>query len=112
MPPNRRLIVSKLVFNKKRYGRFRAYLVVQGYTQYTGVDFTEKYSPVVIKVTLHVILLMWLINEWDSGTIDVETEFLYALLTGTATLDVKMLQQVVALREDFLHAIFLDLHKA
>ena len=32
--------------------------------------------------------------------------------TGTATLEVKMLQQVAALREVMLHAIFLDLHKA
>ena len=31
---------------------------------------------------------------------------------GTATLGLKLLQQVEALREDFLHAIFLDLHKA
>ena len=23
---------------------------------------------------------MWLINKWDSDTIDVETEFLYAVL--------------------------------
>ena len=32
--------------------------------------------------------------------------------TGTATLEVKLLQQVTALREEVLHKIFLDLHKA
>ena len=32
--------------------------------------------------------------------------------TGTATLEVKLLQQVAALREAVLHAIFLYLHKA
>ena len=31
--------------------------------------------------------------------------------TGTATLNIKWLKQVVALREEVLHAIFLDLHK-
>ena len=31
---------------------------------------------------------------------------------GTATLELKMLQQVVALREAVLHVILLDLHKA
>ena len=31
--------------------------------------------------------------------------------TGTATLEVKLLQQVAALRETVLHEIFLDLHK-
>ena len=32
--------------------------------------------------------------------------------TGTATLEIKLLGQVAALREEVLHAIFLDLHKA
>ena len=32
--------------------------------------------------------------------------------TGTATLNVKLLQQVAALREAVLYAVFLDLHKA
>ena len=34
----------------------------------------------VTDVTLRGILLMWLINKWDSHTIDVETAFLYAVL--------------------------------
>ena len=32
--------------------------------------------------------------------------------TGTVALDIKLLQQVAALREAVLHAIFLDLNKA
>ena len=32
--------------------------------------------------------------------------------TGTATLDVKLINQVAALRDAVLHAVFLDLHKA
>ena len=31
--------------------------------------------------------------------------------TGTATLDLKLIQQVPSLREQFLNAIFLELHK-
>ena len=31
--------------------------------------------------------------------------------TGTATLEAKLLQQLAALREEFLYVIFLDLHK-
>ena len=46
----------------------------------TGVDSTKNYSPVVTDVTLRVILFMWLINKWDSETIDVETAFLYELI--------------------------------
>ena len=32
--------------------------------------------------------------------------------TGTATLEVELLHQVAALREEVLHAILLDLHKS
>ena len=56
----------------KRDGRFRERLVARGYTQIPGVDFTENYSPVVTEVTLSIILLMRLINKWDSQTIEVE----------------------------------------
>ena len=31
-------------------------------------------------VTLRVILLMWITNNWYSKTIDVETTFLYTVL--------------------------------
>ena len=43
-------------------------------------------------------------------------EFLHSfracLSTGTSTLEVKLIQQVAALREAVLHALFLDLHNA
>ena len=80
MPPNRRLISLKWVFKKKIDGRFRARLVGWGYIQVTGVEFTENYSPVVTDATLSVMLLMWLINKWDSQTKDIKTEFLYSTL--------------------------------
>ena len=32
--------------------------------------------------------------------------------TGTANLEAKLLQQLAYIREEFLYAIFLDLHKA
>ena len=74
MPPNRRLIDSKWVFEKKSDGKFRARLV-RGHTQITGVDFTYNYSLVVTDVKICVILLIWLINKWYYQTIDVETLF-------------------------------------
>ena len=80
MPLNICLIDSKCVFKKKIDGLFRARQVAWRYTQIPGVEFTNKYSPMVPDVTLHVILLMWLINKWDSQAIDSETEVLYAVL--------------------------------
>ena len=52
-----------------------ARIVVRGYTQIPGVGFTKNYSPVVTDVTLCIILLVWLINNWDSQNIDSKTEF-------------------------------------
>ena len=80
MPPNRRLIGSKWVFKKKIDDLFKARIVGRGYTQVPGIYFTNNYSPVVTDVTLRFILLMWLINKWDSQIIDVETVFLYTVL--------------------------------
>ena len=70
MPSNRRLIDSKNFFKKKSDGKFRARLVARVHTKITGVDFTQNYSPVVTDVTLCVILIMWLINNWYSHSID------------------------------------------
>ena len=80
MAPNRRLINLKWVFKKKRYGQFRAHIVPWGYTQIPGAKFTETYSPVFTDITIRVIILMWLINKWDSQTIDWQNSILYALL--------------------------------
>ena len=74
-PPNKRLIESKLVFKKKRDGQFRLNIVVLGYTQISGVDFNKNYSSVVNDVTLRIILIIWLVNKWDSHTIDSRTAF-------------------------------------
>ena len=71
LPRNRCLIDSKWVFKKKRDGRFRARLVARGYNQIPGLDFANNYLPVVTDVTLHTILLMWLIKKWYSQTIYV-----------------------------------------
>ena len=75
-----RLIDSKLVFKKKIYGQFRAHLVPQGYTQISRLEFTDKYPQVVTDITLHIILLMWLINKGYYQKIYVQKQFLYAVL--------------------------------
>ena len=80
MPPNIRLIDKKWVFKRKIYVQFRARLVAQGYTQIPGLEFTKNCLSVVNDITLCFMLLVWLINKWDSQTIDVETVFLHAVL--------------------------------
>lgn len=51
IPEGRHCIKSRSVFKIKRNGIFRPRLVACGYSQVTGIDFTESYSPVVNEVT-------------------------------------------------------------
>ena len=55
--------------------RYRSRLFEQGYIQIPGVDFTKRHPPVVTDIIVHVVILMGLINKWDSHNIDVETSF-------------------------------------
>jgi Reverse transcriptase (RNA-dependent DNA polymerase) len=55
-------------------------LVALGYSQVPGVDFSENYAPVVNNITMRMMLVLKLTNEWSSKTIDVETAFLYGNL--------------------------------
>ena len=57
MPPDRRCVKNKWVFKIKQNGIFRARLVDSGYSQIAGVDYTEKYAPVINDVTWRVLLI-------------------------------------------------------
>jgi hypothetical protein len=75
------LIGNKWVFKQKKNGIYRARLVALGYSQIPGVDFSENYAPVVNDITMRVMLVLKMENNWMSETIDVETAFLYGDLT-------------------------------
>lgn len=74
------ILGTKWVFKIKGDGRYRARLVVKGYNQIPGVDFTESHSPVANDVTIRLLLVLVIIYHWMCETIDVETAFLYGLL--------------------------------
>jgi len=68
------------VFKKKDNGVFRARLVALGYNQVPGVDFTDRFSPVVHDMTWRILLSVLQgqdKKEWVAEQIDVETAFLY-----------------------------------
>ena len=71
---------TKWVFQIKGDGRYRARLVVKGYTQIPGVDFTESHSPVANDVTIRLLLVYAIQQAWVVEQIDVETAFLYGEL--------------------------------
>jgi len=76
IPTGRRLVKCKWVFEIKRDGKFRARLVACGYSQISGVDFHQVFSPVVNDVTFRIMLIAKMIMKLDSYQFDVETAFL------------------------------------
>ena len=73
----RSLIGSKWVFKQKKNGVHRARLVALGYSQIPGVDFSENYAPVVNDITMRLMLVLKMTNDWTGEIIDMETAFLY-----------------------------------
>jgi len=70
------LVKCKWFFEIKRDGKFRARLVACGYSQISGVDFHQVFSPVVNDVTFRIMLIAKMIMKLDSYQFDVETAFL------------------------------------
>jgi hypothetical protein len=52
-------------------------LVACGYLQIPGVDFTEKYSPVINDITWRILIIFIIVMGFHLMIIDVETVFLY-----------------------------------
>ena len=79
MLEGRQCVKHKWVFDIKQNGVFQAKLVACGYSQLPGVNFTEVYSPVVSNVTLRLLVILVLIQNYYTKIIDVETAFLHGM---------------------------------
>ena len=51
--------------------------MVCGYSQIPGVDYSDRYSPVVKDITFCTLLLAMMVEELSGETADVETAFLH-----------------------------------
>ncbi|POM71957.1 LOW QUALITY PROTEIN: Integrase catalytic core protein [Phytophthora palmivora] len=80
-PHNRKVLQCQWVFVRKRGAtgrvvRFKAHLVVKGFQQNYGIDYTEIFSPVVRKEILRLLLTLAAILDYEIGQMDVKTAFL------------------------------------
>ena len=75
IPEGRKPIGSKWVLKIKRDRRYCARLVCLGYTQVPGVDFQDKFAPVVNDITFQIVLTLTAIYNWKMTILDVETAF-------------------------------------
>ena len=69
-------IKNKWVIKIKSNSVYQLHLVVCGYSQVPGVDFSKKYSQVFNNITFHILLLMELHFSCLAKIVDVEA-FLY-----------------------------------
>jgi hypothetical protein len=80
LPPGRKAIKNRWVFDIKTDGRKRARLVAKGFSQVEGIDFDEIFSPVVRYETVRMILATAALENWFVSALDVKTAFLYGQL--------------------------------
>jgi transposase InsO family protein len=72
----RNILGNRWVLVKKRDGRYKGRLVVQGFGQKHGIDYDETFSPVVRYETVRFILAKVCVEDWDLKSMDVSTAFL------------------------------------
>jgi len=82
LPENRRAIQCKWVFKKKydtlgNVQRFKARLVAKGYSQRSGIDYKETFSPVVRMDSTRLLLAIAAERDLEMIHFDIKTAFLY-----------------------------------
>ena len=80
IPKNRRLIGNIWLFKIKRDETYRVRLVALGYSQITGVDYTDNFAPVAHEVSFKIALARMMVDKLDSLVVDVETAFSYGAI--------------------------------
>ena len=86
LPKGKKSIRCKWVFKKKegtagvKNARYKARLVVKGYSQIAGVDFTDVFSPVVKHSSIRALLGIVAFHDYELELLDVKTAFLHGEL--------------------------------
>ena len=87
-PPYTNVVGSKWVFRTKfkddrSIDRFKAHLVVKGFTQILGQDFEKTFSPVIKQTRVHLILSTVVTWNWTIRQPDIKNAFLRGHLQET-----------------------------
>jgi hypothetical protein len=87
-PPHANVVMGKWIFKYKfnedgTLERYKARWVLRGFTQRSGVDFSETFSPVVKSAMVHTVLSLALSRLWPVHQLDVKNGFLHGTLSET-----------------------------
>ena len=80
-PSNRKIIGVKWVYRTKlnpngSINKYKARLVVKGYSQVAGVDFGDTFAPVARHETIRLLAALSAQHEWRLYHLDVKSAFL------------------------------------
>ena len=92
LPVGKKALHNKWVYRIKNEHdgskRYKARLVVKGFQQKEGIDYTEIFSPVVKMLTIRLVLGMVVAENLHLEQLDVKTAFLH----GDLEEDIYMIQ--------------------
>ena len=82
LPKGRKLVRCKWVYRTKyaSYGsveRLKARLVAKGFSQVEGIDYNETFAPVEKMNSIHLVLSLADLHNWEFNQMDVKSAFLH-----------------------------------
>jgi hypothetical protein len=60
--------------------RYKARLVVKGYSQRPGIDYGEVFAPITLLETIRMVISLAAQNKWKIYQMDVKSAFLNGIL--------------------------------
>ncbi|CAA7264973.1 unnamed protein product [Cyclocybe aegerita] len=86
-PPGANIVGSKWVFWAKKDAtgnvvRYKARLVVQGFSQVPGIDYFDTFAPVARLASIQAVLAMAAVHDYEIHQVDVKGAYLNGILTA------------------------------
>ena len=80
-PKGINVVDSKWIFKIKKntagkIDKYKAHLIMHGFTQVYGIDYYETYAPVAHLTSLHLILALAACHDWEIEVFDFHSAFL------------------------------------